>query len=62
MDDVDQVEHHAALAPHDHVEVAQADVEVDHDLLFRTNRDTSIGNLLINGFRTYYQPVTVDPA
>jgi hypothetical protein len=30
LDDVDQVVHHAALAAHDEVEVAQADVEVDH--------------------------------
>jgi hypothetical protein len=30
LDDVDQVIDHAALAAHDQVEVAQADVEVDH--------------------------------
>lgn len=30
MHDVDEVVHHAAFAPHDQVEVAQADVEVDH--------------------------------
>jgi hypothetical protein len=29
VDDIDQVVHHAALATHDQVEVAQADVEVD---------------------------------
>ena len=29
LDDVDEVVHHAALAAHDQVEVAQADVEVD---------------------------------
>jgi hypothetical protein len=34
VDDVDEVVHHAALAAHDQVEVAQADVEVDdRDLL-----------------------------
>src|SRR5690606_8381814 len=29
VDDVDEVVHHAALATHDEVEVAQADVEID---------------------------------
>jgi len=29
VDDVDEVVHHAPLATHDEVEVAQADVEVD---------------------------------
>src|SRR5690606_10098940 len=34
LGDVDEVVHHPALAAHDQVEVAQADVEVDHhDLL-----------------------------
>src|SRR5690606_32634121 len=34
LDDVDEVVHHATLATHDQVEVAQAHVEVDHgDLL-----------------------------
>ena len=33
LDHVDQVVHHAALAAHDQVEVAQADVEVDHGRL-----------------------------
>src|SRR3546814_15933916 len=31
IDDVDEVEHHAPLAAHDQVEIAQADVEVDDD-------------------------------
>ncbi len=31
VDDVDEVIHHAALAAHDEVKVAQADVEVDDD-------------------------------
>ena len=31
IDDVDEVEHHPALATHHEVEVAQADVEIDHD-------------------------------
>ena len=30
LHDVDQVEHHAALGAHHQIEVAQADVEVDH--------------------------------
>src|SRR5690606_26021499 len=30
LDDVDEVVHHAPFAPHDEVEIAQADVEVDH--------------------------------
>ena len=31
LDDVDEVEDHAPLGAHDEVEVAQADVEIDHD-------------------------------
>src|SRR5581483_9938348 len=31
IDDINEIEHDAALAPHDQVEVAQADVEVDDD-------------------------------
>ena len=31
LDDVDQVEHHAALGPEHEIEIAQADVEIDHD-------------------------------
>ena len=30
LDDVDKVVHNPALATHDQIEVAQADVEVDH--------------------------------
>src|SRR5262249_18906098 len=30
VDDVDEVVHHAPLASHDEIEIAQADVEVDH--------------------------------
>ena len=30
LDDVDEVVHHAALTPHDEIEVAQADIKVDH--------------------------------
>ncbi|MNV99407.1 hypothetical protein D3C71_1947610 [compost metagenome] len=33
MDHVDEVIHHAAFAAHDEVEVAQADVKVDHGSL-----------------------------
>ena len=33
LDHVDEVVHHAAFAAHDEVEVAQADVEVDHGRL-----------------------------
>ena len=31
VDDIDQVEHHAALGAHHQVEIAQADVEIDDD-------------------------------
>src|SRR6185437_8407893 len=31
LDDVDEVEHHAALASHHHIEIAQADIEIDDD-------------------------------
>jgi hypothetical protein len=39
VDHVDQVVHHAALAAHDEVEVAQADVEVDHRGLEAAQRE-----------------------
>jgi len=39
VDDVDQVVHDAALATHDEVEVAQADVEVDHGRLVAAQRE-----------------------
>ena len=38
MDDVDQVIHHAPLAAHDEVEVAQADVKIDHSGLVAAQR------------------------
>src|SRR5260370_5208957 len=31
VDDIDEIEHNAAFAPHDQVEVAQPDIEVDND-------------------------------
>ena len=39
VDDVDQVVHDAALATHDEVEVAQADIEVDHGRLVAAQRE-----------------------
>src|SRR5690606_4325280 len=41
LGDVDEVVHHAALAAHDQVEVAQADVEVDHDDLLAAAREAA---------------------
>ncbi len=40
IDDVDEVEHHAALATHDEVEVAQADVEIDNNRFVATHGQT----------------------
>src|SRR5216684_9352785 len=39
IDDVDEIEHHAALAPHDQVEVAQAHIEIDDHGLVPTQRE-----------------------
>src|SRR3546814_9126087 len=41
LGDVDEVVHHAAFAAHDQVEVAQADVEVDHDDLLAAARQAA---------------------
>ena len=41
LDDVDEVVHHAALAAHDQVEVAQTNVEVDDDGLEPAQRQSS---------------------
>src|SRR5262249_12442352 len=39
VDDVDEVEDDAALAAHHQIEVAQADIEVDHDRLLAAQRE-----------------------
>ncbi|MCY1460528.1 hypothetical protein D9M71_780950 [compost metagenome] len=52
MDDVDEVVHHAALAAHDQVKVAQANVEVDDGNFFAATgkpaRDAGAGRGLAN--------------
>ena len=46
VDHIDQVVHHAAFAAHDEVEIAQADVEIDHYGFVATQGEDRAGNPL----------------